>query len=159
LSSVWVNLQVYQKDLPLVSEGQEVVISAGPDTPEGRGKISYLSPTVDEETRTATARVVLPNASGYWRPGLFVKGKVKVKSIHVGIIVPRTAIQTIENTPVVFVETKEGFRPSPVSIGKGNEDYVEIISGLDPGQRFVSKGAFTLKAQLMKGTFSGDHEH
>jgi cobalt-zinc-cadmium efflux system membrane fusion protein len=75
LSHVWVNLSVYQKDLPYMREGQPVVITAGPGIPDARGKVSYLTPVVDEHTRTATARVILPNPDGRWKPGLFVNGR------------------------------------------------------------------------------------
>ena len=76
LSSVWANLSVYQKDLPYVKIGQKVVVSAGPDMPETNGTISYISPLLDEATRTALARVVLANPDGTWRPGLFITGNV-----------------------------------------------------------------------------------
>ncbi|MGR3218380.1 MAG: efflux RND transporter periplasmic adaptor subunit, partial [Candidatus Anammoxibacter sp.] len=76
LSTVWVNLSVYQKDVHYVHVGNEVVIYAGPDIPETVGKISYVTPFLNEKTRTATARVILPNPDGYWKPGLFVTGRV-----------------------------------------------------------------------------------
>jgi len=159
LSSVWANFSVYQKDLPYIKLGQRVTISAGPDAPQTTGTISYVSPIVDEETRTATARVVLPNPTGEWRPGLFVTGLVQIDAINAEVVVPKTALETYESQTVVFVQTDEGFRPQPVHVGRSNDATVEIISGLNPGQSYVAKNGFTLKAELEKATFSGGHAH
>jgi cobalt-zinc-cadmium efflux system membrane fusion protein len=159
---VWVNLTVYQKDLPYIRVGQEVIISPGygiPETRNAKGKISYISPVLDEETRTATARVVLPNPEGIWRPGLFVTGKVVIENIYVPILIPKSALQTVEGKTCVFILTEDGFIPQPVETGRSNETHVEIISGLRPGQKYVSKGAFTLKSELSKEEFGGGHGH
>jgi membrane fusion protein, heavy metal efflux system len=159
LRSVWVDLRVYQKDLPLVRPGQPVVIVAGQGIPETQGTISYVGPLVGEQTRTALARVVLPNPSGHWRPGLFVTGNVVVQDIDVPVVIPKTALQTLEERPTVFVETAEGFIPQPVTLGRSNDTVVELTAGLTPGQRYVTSGAFTLKAQLSKGAFGDGHGH
>ena len=158
LRSVWVNLSVYPKDLPFVRKGQEVKIVAGHGIPDAQGRISYVGPVIGE-TRTALARIVLPNPEGLWRPGLFVTGHVLVEDMEVPVLIPKTALQTIEERPSVFVETAEGFQPQPVTLGRSNDTQVEITAGLTPGQRYVASGAFTLKAQLSKGAFGGGHGH
>ncbi|MBP2682762.1 MAG: family efflux pump rane fusion protein [Deltaproteobacteria bacterium] len=159
LSSVWVNLGVYQKDIPSVRVGQPVVISAGHGIPDMTGEISYIGPLVGEQTRTATARVVLPNRGGQLRPGLFVTGRVTLSTVPVPILVSMTALQTIDEKTVVFVEDEDGFEPRAVTIGRSNGTHVEITSGLTSGQKYVSAGAFTLKAQLAKGSFGDGHGH
>ena len=159
LSSVWVDLHVYQKDLPFVHEGQTVSISAGRGIPDAKGKITYLGPLVGEQTRTVLARVVLPNLNGTWRPGLFVTGKVVVENVDVPLLVSKGALQTVEEGPAVFVETAEGLKPRHVTLGRSNDTHVEITSGLKAGERYVTSGAFTLKAQLSKGAFGDGHGH
>jgi cobalt-zinc-cadmium efflux system membrane fusion protein len=159
LSKVWTNLSVYQKDLPNIKPGKKVFISAGPDTSEIAGKISYISPVVDEKTRTATARVILDNRDGNWRPGLFVTGRVIIGNETVSVYVPKTALESIENRTVVFLKHDEGFEPQPVTIGRTNTKAVEIVAGLKPGQEYVSKGGFTLKAELQKEAFGEGHGH
>ena len=159
LSDVWVNLSIYQMHLPYVRVGQKVVISAGQEFPDATGRISYLSPIVDEHTRTATARVVLDNTDRRWRPGLFVEGKISADKIGVALLVPKSALQNMEGRTVVFVESEESFVPQPVRVGRTNSNSVEIISGLSPGQRYVNKGAFTLKAELQKSALRGGHGH
>jgi membrane fusion protein, heavy metal efflux system len=159
LSSVWVNLGVYQKDIPSIRVDQSVVVSAGHGIPDMTGKISYIGQLVGEQTRTATARVVLPNRGGQLRPGLFVTGRVTLGTVPVQILVPKAALQTIDEKPVVFVKDEDGFEPRAVTLGRSNGTHVEITSGLEPGQKYVSAGAFTLKAQLAKGSFGDGHGH
>ena len=159
LSSVWVALTVYQKDLAHLKIGDGVHISAKEGGEVATGEVSYISPMIDEATRTATARVVLPNQNGQWRPGLFVKGAVEVDHKRVAMLVPKTALQTVENKLCVFVQTDEGFEPRPVVVGETNVIQAEIVTGLQPGVRYVTKGAFTLKAQLEKGAFGDGHNH
>ena len=158
LSKVWANLNIYQKDLPFVKIGQKAIISAGPASQQATGRISYISPIVDEKTRTATARVILPNPRGIWKPGLFVNARVIIANKKVAVKIPKTALQTFEGKTVVFVKDKDGFRPQPVEIGRSNQVAVEIVRGLQPGQEYVSKGGFTLKSELQKEAFGGD-EH
>ena len=159
LTSVWVNLSVYQKDLPGVHVGQSATISAGHGLPEATGEISYVTPTVDEETRTATARIVLPNTKKRWRPGMFVTGRVVVDRTKVPLAVPVAALQTIADQPVVFVETDAGFQQRSVTTGRADDHHVEIRSGLAPGERYVSQGGFTLKAELSREQFGDGHGH
>lgn len=159
LSDVWANLSVYQKDLPYVRVGQAVLISAGPGVPETSGTVSYVSPIVDEKTRTAIARVILPNSGGRWKPGLFVTGRLTVQEVNVGVAVPKTAIETMENRPVVFIQTDDGFKPQTVVLGRSNETHVEITGGLQPGQRYVAQNGFVIKAELAKSAFGEGHGH
>jgi cobalt-zinc-cadmium efflux system membrane fusion protein len=159
LDSVWIDLKVYRKDLPFVRTGQPVEISAGPGIADAQGKIAYVGPVVGEQTRTALARIVLPNADGRWRPGLFVTGKIGIKDVEVPVRIPTTALQTIDDQSVVFVDTEAGFIPQAVTLGRMNHTYVEVTEGLQAGQRYVAQGAFTLKAQLAKGSFGDGHNH
>jgi cobalt-zinc-cadmium efflux system membrane fusion protein len=159
LSTVWVDLQIYPKDLPFVRTGQTAVMSADSGIPEAQGTIAYMGPVVGEQTRTALARVVLPNPQGHWRPGLFVTADITIERHEVSLLIPETALQSVEERPTVFVETPEGFIPQPVTLGRRNAAAIEVTSGLVPGQRYVTRGAFTLKAQLAKGSFGDGHNH
>jgi cobalt-zinc-cadmium efflux system membrane fusion protein len=159
LSSVWVDINVYQKDLIDIRKGQTVWIEIGHGIQAVSGRIAWVSPLVGETTRTAKARVVVPNPKGNLRPGLFVTARVAVGSIAAGIVIPQSALQTFEDSTVVFVQTEEGFVPQPVEVGRQNATQVEILAGLEAGGVFVSKGSFTLKAQLSKGAFGDGHNH
>ena len=158
LGEVWVELTVYQRDLPRVRVGQGVRVVDTQSGTEAQGSISYLSPLLGEATRTATARVVLAN-DGAWRPGSFVEGRVAVDERPVDVMVPKGALQTFEGRTVVFVQTPDGFEPRPVEVGLENDTHVELRSGLVPGQAYAATGSFTLKAQLEKSGFANGHGH
>ena len=159
LRSVWVLLTAYQKDLPFLRVGQPVHIQSSQGGPETTGTVDYISPIINEALRTASIRVELSNPDGQWRPGSFVTATIDVEGVEVPLLVPRSAIQMMEDHSVVFVETDEGFVPQPVQVGRTNPTHAEILDGLEEGQPYVSQGAFILKAQLAKGAFGDGHAH
>jgi len=159
LSSVWIDLHVYQKDLVSIKKGQKVIISAGETIPSIKGVISYVRPVVGQESRTALARVVVPNKSGVLRPGLFVAAEVTIDAIEAGVVVPKDAIQNLKGRKCVFVRDEHGFEPSDVVLGRSDTDYVEVTSGLDPDQQYVTKGAYELKAKLITSTLDSHAGH
>ena len=159
LRSVWVLLTAYQKDLPFLRVGQPVHIKASQGGPETTETVDYISPIINEALRTASVRIVLPNPDGQWRPGSFVTATIDVEGVDVPLLVPRSAIQMMEDHFVVFIETDEGFVPQTVQIGRTNPTHAEILDGLEEGQPYVAQGAFILKAQLAKGAFGDGHAH
>lgn len=164
LTKVWVNLTVYQKDLPLIQQGQDVTISTrfGVSNKQAsvHSNIRWLSPALEERTRSATARVVIDNTTGQWRPGLFVSAKVSIENSPAAIVIPRSALQTIEGKKMVFVRHAEGkFEPQVVQLGRQDHLQVEILDGLKIGQTYVSQNAFSLKAQMQKNEFGHGHSH
>jgi len=159
INSVWVDLNIHQKDVPLIALAQRVEIAAGPATPNVKGRISYVSPVVGQTSRTTLARVVLDNRLGLLRPGTFVTADVVVDQVHAKIVVPKDIIQDIDDSKTVFVQTDHGFEPRIVTLGKSNTALVEITSGLEPGERIVTKNSFRLKAELQKDTGGGHAGH
>jgi cobalt-zinc-cadmium efflux system membrane fusion protein len=159
LSSVWVDLTVYQRDIDRIKVGQEVAIYTGHGPVAGRGTISYITPVIDERTRTATARLTLGNEDGEWRPGMFITAQVLIERLESEVVIPKTAIHTLDERKVVFVETPEGFSPQEVVLGKEGPANIEVLSGLNLGARYVSIGGFTLKAELGKSAFGDGHGH
>ncbi|HSW45307.1 MAG TPA: efflux RND transporter periplasmic adaptor subunit [Phycisphaerae bacterium] len=155
LSRVWANVTVYPHDLGRVALGQKVNLRAGELAADG--EVAYLSPTVSEKTRTGTARVVVANSDGRWRPGTFATAAIVISRVDVPVVVANEAIQKIENKPVVFVAKEGEFVACPVEVGRSSATHTEIRSGLSAGESYVVKGAFVLKAELGKGT--GGHEH
>jgi cobalt-zinc-cadmium efflux system membrane fusion protein len=149
LSSVWVNLTVYTKNLGAVRVGSEVVVNVDHSGATARGVVAMVPPFVEESTRSATARVVLANEDGRWMPGTFVTGYIRVSEEELNVVLPRNAVQTIEGEEVVFVEHEGAFEPVPVTTGKTDREFVEIVKGLKPGSRYVAEGAFELKAALV----------
>ena len=156
LSTVWVDIAVYQSVLPRLRARQLVVIAAGAEGPHAEGAISYLSPVVDQTTRTATARVVLPNTDGLWRPGLFVTATI-FEPVYAPVVVPRRALHTIDGKAVVFAVEDDTFVPREVSVGATGRSLVEIATGLEIGERFADEGSFLVKADLSKGEIAHHH--
>lgn len=159
LDSVWIDIAVHLRDLDAVHEGDPVTVSCGRHDAGVTANIGYVAPVVDEATRTATARVVLPNDDRHWRPGMFVTAVLETGADPVDVAVPPSALFTVEGRTCVFVETDEGFEPRPVTVGRRADDLTEITSGLTAGETYVALGGFTLKAELEKASFGDGHNH
>lgn len=157
LSEVWVDLDIFQQDMAQVREGQIATISAGATA--STGTIIYVRPIVGEQTRAALARVVLDNPVGDWKPGMFVSGSITLDKLHADTLIAQSAIQIVDDHPVVFVRTDEGFRLQRVTLGTKGEHQVAVREGLTAGDVYASSGTFTLKAELAKGSFEAGHEH
>jgi cobalt-zinc-cadmium efflux system membrane fusion protein len=148
LSHVWVRVNVHPKDLPAMQCGQKSVIKT--EHNQGEGIVNYVSSVLEENTRTALARIVLPNEDGRWRPGAFATASIYTDAAECKMVVASEAIVTMENKPFVFIVEEDGFVPKEVQIGKANDQWTQIVSGLEVGQKYVSAGAFTLKSELTK---------
>jgi cobalt-zinc-cadmium efflux system membrane fusion protein len=159
LESVWIDLSVYQRDLTRIRPGQPARISAGHDMPEAEGIVSYVTPVVDEGTRTATARIVLDNPEGFWRPGMFATAEVTVEQVDAEIAVPVSALHSLGEQTVVFVQDSDGFRPRPVTLGPRDAQWAEVEEGLSPGETIVVQGGFTVKSELLRSQLGGGHGH
>ncbi|WP_198246613.1 efflux RND transporter periplasmic adaptor subunit [methane-oxidizing endosymbiont of Gigantopelta aegis] len=163
LSRVWVNLTLYQKDLNLVKTNQKVFINnrfSKQSDVTAQSHISWISPVLDIKTRSGIARVILDNSQNLWRPGAFISARVVLSETPAKIVIPLTALQNIDGKHVVFVQHEDGdFEPQEIITGKRDFNQVEILSGLKPGQTYVSRNAFTLKAQAQKGAFGHGHSH
>jgi RND family efflux transporter MFP subunit len=156
LDTVWVNLQVHQKDIGLIRKGQKVVISSKSSVPETKGVISYVEPVVDGKTRISLARVVLDNPSRQLRPGTFITANVLVENRKAKLVVAKDILQDMDDETCVFIQNDHGFEARPVIVGWSNNKYIEIVSGLLPGEKIVTKNSFRLKAELEK-TAGGGH--
>lgn len=157
LSSVWAEIVVPAKDLNVVRVGEKVVVRATAFDSTAEGQISYVGALLGQDTRTAKARVTLPNPKMAWRPGLFVNVDVVSGETEVPVSVLADAVQTVEDKPVVFVRVKDGFTAQPVKLGRADGKRVEVIDGLAAGTAYAASGSFVLKAELGKG--SAEHSH
>lgn len=157
LSSVVVQLTVYQEDLAHVRVGQRVQVTS--NTAPGRvfaGTVSVVSESLDTNTRTASVNCLIQNPQGLLRPGVYVNGTIYDGTRQDAVAVPTTAVQQMDSGPVVFTPTgKAGeFAATSVKTGETVDGMTQILSGLSPGQSYVSKNAFVLKSQIIKDTLS-----
>lgn len=157
LSTVWVNVTVYAKDLNAVKVGQEVTVRSEALDAETRGRISYIGALVGGDARAATARIVLPDPNRRWRPGLFVTAAVVQEEITVPVAVKREGLQKFRDWDVVFVRVGQLFEARPLTLGRQDGDWIEVLSGLRPGERYASSNSFILKADVGKAGASHDH--
>jgi cobalt-zinc-cadmium efflux system membrane fusion protein len=156
LSSLWIDLSVPTAELEKVREGQGVTIFA-PGGREARGRIVFIGPVLNQDTRSARVLASFPNPEFLWRPGGYVSAMIDLTVGPVAVRIPRGAIQMIEGKPSVFVRTEKGFDRRPVTLGNGDGDTIEILNGLTEGERIATTNTFLLKAELGKAEASHDH--
>ncbi len=156
LSSVWAEMAVPAQRLNDVRVGRGATVRAAAFASQSSGPIAYVGALLGEQTRTAPARVVLPNPDGVWRPGMFVNVSVDAGKQQVPIAVSSEALQDVEGEQAVFVRSPKGFVAQAVEIGRRDERTTEVIKGLKPGQEYAVSNSFVLKAELGKG--SAEHE-
>jgi RND family efflux transporter, MFP subunit len=157
VSTVWAQITVYAKDLDVLKIGQKAKVKATAIDVEGEGEISYISALVGAATRTATARIVLDNKDGRWRPGMFVTAELVAEEIQVPVAVSVDAIQTLNDWPVVFGRYGEHFEARPLKLGRSDGKMVEVLSGLSAGEQYATGNSFVIKSELGKAGASHDH--
>ena len=157
LSSVWVELSLFPRDVAKVRVGQAVRVK-NPDTgSSAEGKVVYVAPFGASSNQTLIARVQLDNSQGHWPPGLYVAADVLLSTTAVPVAVANSALQTLAAGPVVFVREGEAFAARPVRLGRGDGASSEVLAGLAPGERYATSNSFVLKAEL--GKDQAEHGH
>lgn len=157
LSTVWAEMTIYPKDLAAVKLGQKVMVRVSALNAQAEGRVSYVGSLIGEQTRSAKARVTLPNPDRSWRPGLFVTVDLVQDETKVPVAVSVDAIQTYRDWKVVFGRFGDVFEARPVELGRSDGKTVEIVSGLAAGTSYAATNSFVLKADLGKAGASHDH--
>jgi membrane fusion protein, heavy metal efflux system len=152
LSTVWVDFSVYRRDLKRVHLGDQVFIDPTDGGPAVEAKISYLSPVGSSETQSALARAVVANPDQRLRPGLFATGRLTLSNKNVAVAVKSSALQTVEDHPVVFVRSGDKFEVREVELGDRDADFVEITFGVLEGDVYAARNSFIVKAEMAKGS-------
>lgn len=156
LSTVWVEGEVYERDLHEVRIG--AVVNAEFDALPGEtreGRISYLYPTLNPETRTARIRVALPNPGMRLKPGMYATIRIRGASTN-ALSVPRSAVLSTGERNLVFVRRKDGMlEPRNVTIGESTEDRTQVISGVSAGETVVASATFLVDAESNLGSSLG----
>jgi cobalt-zinc-cadmium efflux system membrane fusion protein len=162
LSSVWVLVDINEKDLAKVHRGQAaiVIVGAFPDQ-RFRGRINHIADVVDQSTRTVKARIEVANPGRKLKPEMFATAELALAGNAPPVIaVPEDALQDLDGKKVVFVAEEEAeFAARQVQSGRSAGGMVEIVSGLKEGERYAVKGAFILKSELKKGEVVDEHGH
>ncbi len=150
LSSVWILAQVFEQDLAFVHPGQEatVRVTYGPERTLA-GTVETLLPQVEEQTRSATARLVLPNPEGSLRPGMFVDVRFAAQLADAAVLVPDLAVLRSGEHNTVFLARDNGtFEPREIKLGNRSQgNFYEVLSGLAGGEKVVTSGQFMLDSE------------
>jgi RND family efflux transporter MFP subunit len=158
LSTVWVQADIYESDIPLIRTGQRVKITA-PTLASGsvQGTVSFLQPSVDPQNRTMTARIQVSNPQMRLRPGMFVQVTLETPIGVGGVAVPRSAVLDTGKEKVVYVAKENGvFEKRSIEASVAGDDYYAVMRGIEPGERVVTHGSFLIDSQTrLTGTITG----
>jgi cobalt-zinc-cadmium efflux system membrane fusion protein len=163
LSTVWVFLQAYEKDLALLHEGLPVTIRTEAYPQESfKGRIDFVGSTLDPAVRTVKLRATVDNRAEKLKPGMFAKAHVDVPrpeaEARTILAVPQSALQTLEGRSTVFVQVEPGaFERHFVEIGHSFEGFTELLSGVRAGDVVVTEGSFVVKSEFAKASLAEEH--
>ena len=162
LSSVWVVVDINEKDLAKIHRGQSASVAVGafPDL-KLKGRITYIADLVDQSTRTVKARVEVANPGRKLKPEMFATVELALATDAPPVLaVPEDALQDLDGKKVLFVaENETEFAARQVQPGRTAGGMVEIVSGLKEGENYAVKGSFILKSEVKKGEMTDEHGH
>ena len=158
LSTVWVQADVYEKDIASIRPGQQAQILT--DSYPGQayvGQITYISDFLDPKTRTARVRCEVPNPSGRLKLDMFATIELPSAVQRQALVIPAAAVQQVNDRPIVFVKASENqFDRRDVELGPTKDGWVEITKGVKAGETVASRGSFFLKSALMRSQIGGE---
>lgn len=148
ISKVWIDANVFEKDLERVRRGQEVKVSV-PAFPGANfsGRVILISSVVDPETRSVQVRTEVPNPDGRLKPDMFANVQIVTDLHRTAISIPQSAVLNDDGKSVVFVSEGSGYKKRQVTTGLQGNDRVEIVDGLASGDKVVVKGNYLLLQQ------------
>lgn len=158
VSTVWIEADIAEKDLGKLSVGQaaSVTVTAYPDE-VFKGKVSYISNTLEKATRTVKARIELPNPESKLRIDMFAKASIELPGSKEIFVVPSEAVVILQGINTVYVENGDSFEARPIDIGERLNNAVEVKSGINFGDQVVISGVYALKARQLKSQISDEH--
>ena len=160
LSTVWLYLDVYEKDIAGVVPGQNVMVTSVAYPGEKfNGQVTFISPLLDDATRTVKVRVEMANPGGKLKPNMFVNASVNIP-LGDSLVVPESSLIDTGSRKVVFVAQQEDtFVKRDVVVGRQADGYVQILSGLQPGELVVTAATFLIDSQTKLGSFGSHAGH
>ena len=159
LSTVWVELELYENEFPDIHIGQQVEVRSQ-SFPEHvfTGRIAFIYPFLDPKTRTLKARVQMPNPGLKLKPEMFVSATIRIP-LESSIVVPLSAVIDTGKRQVVWVESSPGmFEPRDVQVGQKSTDSIQILSGINPGDKVAVSGAYLIDSESQLKGNSSEHE-
>ena len=161
LSSVWVMVDINEKDLAKIHKGQVATVMVGAFSDlKLKGRVTYIADLVNEASRTVKARVEVANPGRRLKPEMFATIELALAAdAPPTLAVPEEAVLELDGRKIMFVaESGTEFEARPVELGRAAGGLLEITSGLKEGERYAVKGGFILKSELKKAELKG-HDH
>jgi len=161
LSRLWVEADIYEKDIARVRNGQSVVVSVPAFSGEVfHGVITYIGDVLDPDTRTITVRTEVNNPESKLKPGMFADLTIELSENGTALVVPGNAVLDDKGEYLVFVRMDGNrFQPRHVTLGTRENGFIEITSGLEEGEEVVTNGNFQLKSKLYEAVLEAGHVH
>lgn len=160
LSTVWLYADVYERDIASVAVGQEVAVTT-PAYPGQTfsGMISFISPIIDDATRTTKVRVELSNPDGKLKPNMFATAAIKAP-LSETVVIPASSLLDTGTRKVVFVAQDEStFVKRDIVTGQESNGLIQVLSGLNPGDTVVTQAAFLIDSQTQLGVYGSHAGH
>nr|WP_047168128.1 efflux RND transporter periplasmic adaptor subunit [Sphingomonas sp. Y57] len=148
---------VFPRDMERIRPGQSVQLGLVEGSRTISSTIRDFRPVADAMTGSLIARVPLANPDGFWRPGMTVKGIVTIERRSVPLAVRTEALQAFRDFTVVFAQVRDTYEVRMLELGMRGPEWTEVISGIKPGQTYVTKGSYVIKADIEKSGASHDH--
>jgi RND family efflux transporter MFP subunit len=166
LSTVWVKADIYEFQLPQIRPGQMVDITSDalPDKVL-HGRVDFIEPEANPQTRTIPVHVHVPNPAMRLRPGMYIRAKFISPAERNTLVVPRSAVLDTGTRKLVYVAKDDGvFEAREIQAGAPSEDVYPLLSGLKAGEQVVTNGNFLIDSQTrltggMTGLFGGSKEY
>ncbi len=151
--TLWAEFRIYPAQSGNVIAGQPVEVIS--DTQRITGKINHIIPALDKPYQLA--RVPLDNRQLGLSPGLLVEGRIIIDEFNVPLAIEKNGVQQLGGRSGVFVQEEDTYHFAPLVLGRKDEHYVEVLSGLEESQRYVNRNSYLIKADIEKS--EAEHEH
>jgi cobalt-zinc-cadmium efflux system membrane fusion protein len=160
LKNLWIDAEIFEKDLSKVKKGQEVdvVVPAYPEE-HFHGQIHYIGDVVNSDTRTITVRTIVENSDFRLKPGMFADITILTGNKESAVTIPVEAVLDDDDRKIVFIQDKDHYALRIVETGIRYNGDIEIVKGLSIGEIVVVEGNFQLKSRLRQETISHSHTH
>jgi len=157
LSQLWVDLHIFGADTQHITAGVPVTVTRMTDGASQSTMLERVLPGTATASQSTVARATVLNGDGLWRPGAAVRARIVVASTPAALVVPLSALQTLDGQEVVFVRDAQTYTARPVQLGARDAQQVAVTSGLTAGEQVVVQQSYVIKADI--GKAGAAHEH
>ena len=154
---MWVDLHVFGADAQYLRPGVAVTVSRLYDNVSATTTIERVLPSTSTASQSLVARAALPNEDGFWRPGTAVKAQITMSTSDAGVVIPQSAIQSMDGKDVVFVRDGDTYTARPVKLGERDSTQVAVLEGVKAGEDIVVTQSYLVKADIEKS--GATHAH